>query len=470
MQRKHLITLFLILFFCTVPWLGVCDFHTKPEPREAIVSMTMLEQNNWILPHNNGGEIAYKPPFFHWTVALTALATGGMSEWASRFPSALATIILLVWMYCFYAKRRDSKTALFASVICFSTFEIMWASYSCRVDMVLTLGIVGAMFAFADWIEKGRHNIPWLAILMMSMGCLTKGPVAIVLPCGVGGLYMLIRKDGFWKAFAWMAFSAMASLILPAVWYYFAYQQGGDEFLFLVTEENLNRFIGKMAYRSHEFGIWYYFAVLPAGLLPWFLPAAYELWKKREIQWPIQKPQIRKETLFSIIAFLVVFVFYCIPKSKRDAYIIPVYPFAAWFIAITLNHWSDKLKIKVTATILAIFMVMFIIIHPLEANPRSDRDIAQDIENMHLQKPIYGHFEEQVPGNPFHPFTVNYYLHDGIDGNWNGQTSGYLLVGEKDGEAFKRKHPEFKYTLIYTSNHKSGELKQIVKIYQFVKK
>ena len=45
---------------------------------------------------------------------------------------------------------------------------------------------------------------------------------------------------------------AVVSCILPAAWYLAAYQQGGDNFIALVMEENFGRFMGKMTYESHE--------------------------------------------------------------------------------------------------------------------------------------------------------------------------------------------------------------------------
>ena len=46
----------LILLLCTiavVPFLGTFDYNTKGEPREAIVSLTMVESGNWIIPRND---------------------------------------------------------------------------------------------------------------------------------------------------------------------------------------------------------------------------------------------------------------------------------------------------------------------------------------------------------------------------------------------------------------------------------
>ena len=56
-----------------IRYLGLTNFHTKGEPREAIVAVSMLQNDNWILPINNGGDIAYKPPFFHWCIAALSL-------------------------------------------------------------------------------------------------------------------------------------------------------------------------------------------------------------------------------------------------------------------------------------------------------------------------------------------------------------------------------------------------------------
>ena len=60
----------LLSVLVLVPFLGETIFYSKGEPREAIVAYTMLESGNWILPTNYGVEIAYKPPFLYWTIAV----------------------------------------------------------------------------------------------------------------------------------------------------------------------------------------------------------------------------------------------------------------------------------------------------------------------------------------------------------------------------------------------------------------
>lgn len=46
--------LFILCCITLFPILGLPEFHTKGEPREAIISFSMLESSNWILPRNNG--------------------------------------------------------------------------------------------------------------------------------------------------------------------------------------------------------------------------------------------------------------------------------------------------------------------------------------------------------------------------------------------------------------------------------
>lgn len=467
-NKRHFWMLLAVLCLATLPWLGMSDFHTKGEPREAIVALTMLEQDNWVLPHNNGGEMAYKPPFFHWTIAAVSALAGGVSEWTARFPSALAAIALMMWMYVFYARRRDSETALLATLVCFTTFEVFRAAFACRVDMMQALGIAGAMFAFAAWTERERRGVPWLAVLMMSIGTLTKGPVAILLPCGVTGVYLLLRRESLWRTAGWMTLSAALALVLPALWYWAAWQQGGDAFLALIKEENVDRFLGRMTYRSHENGLWYYFVMLPAGLLPWVLPAIWMWWRQRHGHTTLARWQrLSPETLYSLVAFVVVFAFYCIPMSKRGVYLLPLYPFAAWFIAIALRRWSTSLKRWAVGTVLALYVLTFAVVVPLTVNRRSDIDIARDIRAMKLDAPLRSYFAVHVAGNPTHFFTINFYLNDGVK-NWNGETDSYLLMGQCDSEVFRKEHPEICLRLLYSSRHRSCDLKQVVHLYQLL--
>lgn len=328
----------VIAVMLTVPFLGLTDFYSKGEPREAVVAYTMVEHGNWILPINNGGDIPYKPPFFHWCIALFSLLQGHVSEFTSRLPSALALVAMSVGGFVFFAKRKNANMALLATLLSLTAFEVHRAGINCRVDMVNTAFMVGALFLMYRWWERGKHSMPWLAILCMSGATLTKGPVGMLLPCAVMGVFMLTQRESLWSTVWRLGLTALLSLVLPLCWYYAAYLQGGDEFLRLVKEENIDRLLGKMAYESHENPFWYNFVTLITGWLPYTLLFVFSLfvlpWKRFSKSGFMQSVR-RAEPMqvFVWLAFGLILFFYCIPKSKRSVYLLPCYPFMAWLMA-----------------------------------------------------------------------------------------------------------------------------------------
>ena len=328
----------VIAVMLTVPFLGLTDFYSKGEPREAVVAYTMVEHGNWILPINNGGDIPYKPPFFHWCIALFSLLQGHVSEFTSRLPSALALVAMSVGGFVFFAKRKNANMALLATLLSLTAFEVHRAGINCRVDMVNTAFMVGALFLMFRWWERGKHTMPWLAILCMSGATLTKGPVGMLLPCAVMGVFMLTQRESLWSTVWRLGLTALLSLVLPLCWYYAAYLQGGDEFLRLVKEENIDRLLGKMAYESHENPFWYNFLTLITGWLPYTLLFVFSLfvlpWKRFSKSGFMQSVR-RAEPMqvFVWLAFGLILFFYCIPKSKRSVYLLPCYPFMTWLMA-----------------------------------------------------------------------------------------------------------------------------------------
>ena len=269
---------------------------------------------------------------------------------------------------CHIAKRKDTQTSLIAAILTLTAFEVHRAGMNCRVDMVNSALMVGAMYLLYRWWERGKHQLPWLAILCMSGATLTKGPVGIILPCFVMGVFMLTQRENFWGIVWRMALTALLSLIIPFCWYYAAYLQGGDEFLRLVKEENIDRFMGKMAYESHENPAWYNLLTLVMGWAPYTLLLLFSLfilpWKKfSKTRFLENAKKATPLQVFTWLAFLLVLFFYCIPKSKRSVYLLPCYPFMAYLIAEYIV-WMMKEKmgaIKVYAGVIASLAVILVI-------------------------------------------------------------------------------------------------------------
>lgn len=288
-SMQHVAWLLLALtMLMLVLSIGGADFNTKGEPREVVVAHSMLTQGNWILPVDNAGDISYKPPMFHWLVAISCTLFGTVNEFASRFPSALALAILTTITYLFFCKRGDSESdvnnALLTALLTFTSFECYRAGTNCRVDMVLTAFMCGAMMCLYKGLITRKLWFYGIAVVCMSGATLTKGPVGIMMPLAVYWIFSLMRGRNFFAISGISLILMIVSALLPAWYYYEAWRIGGDSFYNLAMEENFGRLTGSMSYDSHVKPWWYNLLSLLTGWLPWslfVLVSAVWVWSHR---------------------------------------------------------------------------------------------------------------------------------------------------------------------------------------------
>lgn len=369
------ITMIIIISMISVlPWIGLGDFSTKGEPREASVAVSMLETGNYVLPKAYANEFAYKPPMAHWMMAIFSLPQGHVSEFSARLPSALAFIVLITMVLIFFGKRLSKFHEVFiAALLLITCVEIHRAAMTTRVDMLLTTFIVAGLFQLYRWEEKLElKGLPVLIPVLLGCAALTKGLVGIVLPLFVFGVYLLmLRKYSLLSIIKALIYIGIPSLFLPMLWYIAAWKQGGDDFLNVVIGETFGRFfhfrVAAASYElGHENGVWYNFMTLFAGFIPWSVLFVFSLFGMK-----LHKPQksfkeilkgwwnaillMDKVRLFSLVSLVCIIFFYSIPSSKRSVYLMPAYPFIALFLAqylLYLVEYRTKVT-RVFATFLA---------------------------------------------------------------------------------------------------------------------
>lgn len=362
--EKPVICVLLTALLMTLPFIGISDFYTKGEPREASLAISMLKDGNWILPVGYADEIAYKPPLMHWLIAIFSLVSGSVNEFTSRLPSALALTGLTMVTLLFLLKRKSTLEAVLTSLIMLTCFELHRSSLECRVDMTLAFFMGAAQIGLFKWEERGLKGYPFLTAILLACACLVKGPVGAVLPCLVFGIYLLIRNYSFRKTFLKCAIVALPPLAVLCVWYYLAYLQDGQHFLDIIFAENIGRFLGMKREAlginydlGHEGPFWYYLPALLAGLLPWSLVAlgaafrfGFKKWwkgKQKEESYSLRRfiPK-DKLALYSLVVIIFYLLFYSIPSSKRSVYILPIYPFVCFLLA-DICIWTTKTSPKI---------------------------------------------------------------------------------------------------------------------------
>ena len=364
-----LLTLAALLLF---PWLGSREVSTRGEGREAIVSQTIFNSGNWILPRRYGSDIPSKPPLSHWIAATSAKIYGEVNEFTVRFPSALFSFLVLT-LFPILAIRlakddKDAeltkKRALWATFLTLTSVEWFRTSITARVDMTLTGCLVVGVLCFALGFKQKMNWLLVLATLAFSGATLTKGPIGIVLPGLILILWQYLEKENLFKAVFRTAAVCLPALILPAFWYLLAYGQGGKEFLDLVLQENLGRFFSTMAEGEdpHSHSVFYLIITLIVGLLPWsiFIPVYVSSSSRasgddkdspNSVVSPLSFKEKAKKGLdrirsviqsgnsmdrLAIAAATVTVIFFSIPASKRSVYLLPAYPFICWLFCSRL--------------------------------------------------------------------------------------------------------------------------------------
>lgn len=348
---KEFFLVILCAIILTLPWIERA-FHTRGEPREALVAQAMLDTGDWISPAAYDGAVPSKPPFMHWLIAMLSLPGGEVTEATCRLPSALAFVAFSAFFFQFLARRTSRVEACTASLILLSCFEWFRSGVTCRVDTLLSVSIAGSLLVLFSWWERRYQGVPWLAIILTSCATLTKGPVGLVLPLGIFTLFTLLR-DGLSIKQAWHAIGRLLLIATPtvgiaSVWYLLGYQQRGEAFLEKVIYENFSRFTSTMADKPHQHSAGYLFGMLSLGMLPWSIPLAskcrsvglqYRSIPRHMQTWWKNMDALRQ---YALICVVFIVLFFCIPSSKRSVYLLPAYPFIAFLTSHILSS-PDKI-------------------------------------------------------------------------------------------------------------------------------
>ncbi len=333
----------------TLPWIGQSPLVTRGEGREAIVADDIIRNSNWILPSGYGENVPSKPPMIHWIAAVSAKISGGLSEFSLRLPSSFASVLLLTFLALVLSSRLSKDQALLSIFILATSFEWSRAALAMRVDMLLAASIAAALLSLFVWEERSFKGYPFLALTFLTVGVLSKGPVAIVLTVGCFGLYLLILGHRVSTIFVKVLLATLPAVIVPLLWYFAAYRLGGERFFEMVWEENFARFAGTMEDAPHVHSSLYLLGTMALGFMPWTLllvPGSLIQLKNLRPR-RLEKPVLgsiaaafrnqERIILFSEVCCLVIFTFFCIPASKRSVYLLPLYPFASVLLAKVLS-------------------------------------------------------------------------------------------------------------------------------------
>jgi len=179
-----------------LPGLGSVELKHE-EPRRALPAVHMVATGDWLVPRV--GEVPYlrKPPLLNWLIAGMFKLTGGRSEWAVRFPSVLATLVLALGIGINSRRWIGSLGGLIASIFFLTNLAILESGRLAELEAVyITLAGLALVIWLAKWYRgiTGLRLWVWPAILL-ALGLLTKGPTHLIFFYGVIIPVLIWGKD-----------------------------------------------------------------------------------------------------------------------------------------------------------------------------------------------------------------------------------------------------------------------------------
>lgn len=316
-QILVLVVLAAALFFAG---LGTIPLLEPDEGRNAEVAREMLATGDWITPHYDTLPYLDKPAVFFWLVA-ASFRIAGVTEWAARFPSALAALgtLLLAW---FLARRMIAGAAALRAGMILATCPLVIVLARMAIfDMALTFLITAALGCY--WMARGAAiRLVWEAGFFAAMGLasITKGPVGFILPLLTVAVFEAARgTPGELKRVSWL--KGLAVFLLMALpWFVLVSLRNPGFPRYAFWEESLVRFAAGGVRRGGS--VFYYIPVYFAGFFPWSLFLLFAA-VNRFSRWRGLRDEKQAGTLYLLVWLGVVFVFFSISHSKLPAYFLP---------------------------------------------------------------------------------------------------------------------------------------------------
>lgn len=295
----------------------------------------MLSSGNFTSIYLDGEPRTDKPILIYWLQAGSVMLFG-LNEFALRLPSVLAALGWAFAIYRFAHARLDKDSAVVATMVMALSLYVGIIAKAAIADGLLNLLLVLSFFSIYRFWEQRQSRDLYLTYLWLGLGFLTKGPVAVLFPLLVSGLFFVAQGD--WRLWLRAAFAPLGWLVFLLIvlpWHVAVYLDSGWVFFKgFYLGHNLARYSGTM--EGHGGGYWYYLAIAPLVVMPfagWLLSTLPQLRHARRE--PLD--------LFLWLWFLTVLVVFSFSGTKLPHYLLygctPLFLLLARHRALLRNRW-----------------------------------------------------------------------------------------------------------------------------------
>ena len=316
----------LILFFFH---LGTRPLWDREEGKHATTSKEMVLNSDWVTTTLNGETFYDKTVLHNWFVALSYLGLG-FTELAARLPAALLGLGCVMVTYLLGRKMFGPTTGFFAGMVLATSGLFITISRSVVHDISLVFFISLALFFFYLGFTSEERRKTYFLLFYGALGfaVLAKGPIGLLLPGLIIGLFLLLKgKLSFVKEMQ-IWWGALVFLVIAAPWYVLISLRNSDYAGYFFIENNILRFLSPQARHARPF--WFYFPVLTGGFSPWSFFLPFALIHAFRSGWK----NMNEGTLFLVLWFSAIFLFFTAASSKSPTYLLPLFPAASLLVGI----------------------------------------------------------------------------------------------------------------------------------------
>lgn len=343
MNDQRYYPLFLLLLSATVflTGLGARDFWAPVEPRYGEIARVMFLRNEWIVPTVNGDLYTDKPIFYFWLVLIFSKVAGAVDEWTVRVPAALGAIGLVLTTYKIGKDFFTPRVGLISAAVLTTSARVIWEGRWAHLDALFTFFFTLAMYFAARSLldRKPSQRFLW-SYAGMALAVLTKGLIGVVLPALVLVSFVLIRKDWRLVREARLLLGMAIFLLIAAPWFLLVnYATDGkwlSDFFYL---HHIKRYTAGIGHREP---VYYYLKTLPLDFLPWTIFCAPALFSYSIDLSSLRQPR----RLFFVLWFAAVLLFFTVSDTKRDLYLLPLFPPLALFVANYIEDLTGRTVVR----------------------------------------------------------------------------------------------------------------------------
>jgi len=368
-----LVALCLIVFFTN---LGGPKLWDRDEPRNAGCAIEMMEASDWVVPRFNDELRTHKPALLYWLM-IAAYSVFGISEFSARFFSAFLGMLTVLLTYDMGRRLFSATAGLWAGACLATTLMFTVASRAATPDAPLiffvTLGLwtyVCFSFSVGDESEDAAPRYypgPWwqVALLYGALGLavLSKGPVGLILPTAIIGMFLLIMRlppapptTNWWQwcgsllrpfqplhflKTVWfmrpiLAVVACLGVALP--WYLWVAARDFRWIEGFFLDHNLNRAV--TSFEGHSGPPIYYLVAICVGFFPWSVFFTPMLWDLRQ---QLKTDTQQRAALIFCCCWVAVWMgAFSIAQTKLPSYITPLYPGLALITGLFVSRVIEK--------------------------------------------------------------------------------------------------------------------------------